>query len=88
LPARPNNLRVTSAQGTVVELTWDAVPTATSYTLLVGAVPGNSEILNESTTQTSFRFTGRDGQQFGRVQANSACGGGPTSAYLAFTLRP
>jgi hypothetical protein len=73
--------------GTLVELAWSPVAGATSYTLLVGAVPGRSDVLNSETTQTSFRFTARDGEQFARVQANNPCGGGPTSRYLAFTVK-
>ena len=87
LPPAPTNLRVSSMSGTIVELSWSPVAGATSYTLLVGGVPGASDVLNSNTTQASFRFTARDGQQFARVQAHTACGGGPTSAYLAFTVR-
>jgi hypothetical protein len=88
LPPAPTNLHVSSMSGTVVELSWSPIAGATSYTLLVGGVPGASDVLNSNTTQASFRFTARDGQQFARVQAHTACGGGPTSAYLAFTVRP
>lgn len=88
LPPAPTNLRVSLMSGTLVELAWSPVAGATSYTLLVGSVPGRSDVLNSETTQAFFRFTARDGEQFARVQANTTCGGGPTSRYLAFTVRP
>lgn len=86
LPATPRNLRVTSMVRTSVELTWDAVPGATSYTLLVGSTPGASDSLNANTTQTSFRFTARDGRSFARVQAHNACGAGPSTGSIEFFI--
>jgi len=87
-PPAPSNLRVSSMSGTLVELTWSPVAGATSYTLLVGAIPGATDILNSNTSQTAFRFTARDGKQFARVQAHTACGPGPTTGSIEFTVRP
>lgn len=87
LPPAPLNLRVSSMTGTLVELTWSPVAGATSYTLLVGGVPGATDVLNSNTTQTSFRFTARDGKQFARVQAHSACGAGPSTGSIEFTVK-
>ena len=88
LPPAPSNLRVSSMSGTLVELTWSPVAGATSYTLLVGATPGATDILNSGTSQNSFRFTARDGKQFARVQAHTACGAGPATGSIEFTVRP
>jgi hypothetical protein len=87
LPPAPSNLRVSSMSGTLVELTWSPVAGATSYTLLVGATPGATDILNSGTSQNSFRFTARDGKQFARVQAHTACGPGPTTGSIEFTVK-
>jgi hypothetical protein len=65
---------------TSVELIWNAVAGATSYTLMVGSAPGGTDQLFSDTTQTSFRFTARDGKSFARVQAHSACGADPPPA--------
>lgn len=87
LPPAPSNLRVSSMSGTLVELSWSPVAGATSYTLLVGAIPGATDILNSGTSQNFFRFTARDGKQFARVQAHTACGPGPTTGSIEFTVR-
>jgi hypothetical protein len=87
LPPAPSNLRVSSMSGTLVELTWSPVPGATSYTLLVGATPGATDILNSGTSQNFFRFTARDGKQFARVQAHTACGAGPSTGSIEFIVR-
>jgi hypothetical protein len=84
LPPAPANLRVTSMMGNIVELSWNAVPGATSYSLMVGSMPGSSDALFQDTVQTSFRFTSRDGRSFARVQANNACGGGPATGSMEF----
>lgn len=86
-PPAPSNLRVSSMSGTLVELSWSPVAAATSYTLLVGSTPGATDILSSNTSQTSFRFTARDGRQFARVQAHSACGPGPSTGSIEFTVR-
>ena len=84
VPPAPTNLRVTSMTRNVVELSWNAVAGATSYTLMVGSTPGGSDSLFQDTVQTSFRFTSRDGRSFARVQANNACGGGPATGSMEF----
>jgi hypothetical protein len=88
LPPAPTGLRVSSQNGTSVELTWNAVPGATSYTLLVGSKPGATDTLSESTTHNSFRFTAKDGKQYARVQANSPCGAGVTGGSIEFVVIP
>lgn len=85
-PPAPTGLRVTAKERTSVELTWNAVSGATSYTLLVGAVPGGTNVLNSETVNTSFRFTAPDGKNYARVQANSSCGGGVTSPSIEFSI--
>lgn len=84
LPPAPTNLRVTSMVRTTVELSWNAAPGATGYTVMVGSTPGGSDELFQDTVQTSFRFTARDGRSFARVQANNACGGGPATGSIEF----
>jgi hypothetical protein len=74
--------------GAVVELSWNAVANAVDYTLLVGSRPGATDILNANTSQASFRFTAKDGRQYARVQAQTACGGGPATGSIDFTVRP
>ena len=86
VPAAPANLRVTSMVRTTVELTWNAVPGATSYTLMVGSTPGGTDELLSDTSQTSFRFTARDGRSFARVQAQNACGSGPSTGSIEFFI--
>ena len=80
----PSNLRVASMVRTTVELAWNAVPGATSYTLMVGSTPGGTDELLSDTSQTTFRFTARDGRSFARVQAQNACGSGPSTGSIEF----
>ena len=86
VPPSPTGLRVTDKVRTQVELTWNTVNNATSYTLLVGSVPGGTNVLSADTVNTSIRFTAPDGKNYARVQANSPCGGGPTSPSIEFTI--
>lgn len=86
VPPAPSNLRVTSLMRTTVELTWNAVPGATSYSLMVGSTPGSSDELFQDTTQTFFRFTARDGRSYARVQAYNACGAGPATGSMEFFI--
>jgi len=85
-PPAPTGLRVTAKQQTSVELTWNGVGGATSYTLLVGSVPGGTNVLASDTVNTYFRFTAPDGKNYARVQANSSCGGGVTSPSIEFSI--
>jgi hypothetical protein len=86
-PAAPSGLRVTAKERTTVELTWDAVPGAVTYTLLVGSVPGGTNVLNQNTVNTSLRFTARDGKNYARVQVESSpCGSGSTSPSIEFSI--
>jgi hypothetical protein len=62
-----------------VELAWNTVVGATSYTVLVGSVPGATNVLSADTVNASIRFTAPDGKSYARVQSNSPCGGSPTS---------
>ena len=55
LPAAPSNLRVTSIVRTTVEVSWNAVPGATGYTLMVGSTPGGTDELLSDTSQTFMR---------------------------------
>lgn len=77
---------MTSQVRTSVELSWNPLAGATSYTLMVGSTPGGSEELFSDTTQTSFRFTARDGRSFARVQAHNACGPGPSTGSIEFFI--
>lgn len=86
LPSAPANLRVTSMVKTSVELTWNAVSGASSYTLMVGSTPGGTDELFSDTTQTSFRFTARDGKSYARVQAHNSCGPGPSTGSIEFFI--
>jgi len=85
-PPAPTGLRVTGKERTSVELSWNAVVGATSYTLLVGSVPGGTNVLAGDTVNPYFRFTAPDGKNYARVQANSSCGGGVTSPTIEFTI--
>src|SRR5688572_1968521 len=85
-PAVPTGLRVTAKTGNVVELTWNAMPGATGYTLLIGSIPGGTDILNANTVNPTFRLTARDGKQYARVQTESRCGPSNTSPSIEFTV--
>ena len=85
-PAVPTNLRVTSQVRTSVELSWSGVAGATSYTVMVGSTPGGSDELFNETSQTSMRFTARDGRSFARVQAQNACGAGAATGSIEFFI--
>ena len=82
----PSNLRLASKQGTVVTLAWDAVSNATEYLVLVGSAPSASDHLSTNTTNTSYTWTAKTGQQYARVQAK--CGGqfGGSSNEVTFTV--
>jgi len=85
-PPTPGGLRVTGRVGTSVELTWNTVVGATSYTVLVGSVPGATNVLSADTVNASIRFTAPDGKSYARVQANSPCGGSPTSPSIEILI--
>ena len=85
-PPAPANLRVTAKDRTTVELTWDAVRDANSYTLLVGSIPGGTDVFNQNIFNTSTRFTAPDGKSYARVQAESFCGAGPTGPSIEFSI--
>src|SRR5687767_2413381 len=85
-PGVPTNLRVTSQVKLAVELSWNAVAGATSYTVMVGGTPGGTDTFFNDTTDTSVRFTSKDGKQYARVQANNACGGGPSTGSLEYFI--
>ena len=81
----PANLAATVA-GSVVTLRWSAVNGATEYLVLVGSTPSNSDQLSTNTTNNSYSWTARPGQQYARVQAK--CGGqfGGSSNEVTFTV--
>ena len=85
-PGVPTNLRVTSQVKLAVELSWNAVAGATSYTVMVGGTPGGTDTFFNDTTETYVRFTSKDGRQFARVQANNACGGGPATGSIEYFI--
>ena len=85
-PTAPTNLRVTSQVKLAVELSWNAVAGATSYTVMVGGTPGGTDTFFNDTTGTSVRFTSKDGKQYARVQANNACGGGPSTGSIEYFI--
>ena len=85
-PPAPTGLRVSAKERTSVELTWNVVFGATSYTVLVGSTPGGTNVFASDTANTSVRFTAPDGKNYARVQANSSCGGGVTSPSIEFTI--
>lgn len=86
LPPAPANLRVTLKMQSLVELSWDAVAGATSYTLLVGGTATSADILSADMSQTSFRYAARDGRQYARVQARTACGAGAIANAIEFSV--
>ena len=49
-PSVPTNLRVTSQVKLAVELSWNAVAGATSYTVMVGGTPGGTDTFFNDTT--------------------------------------
>lgn len=85
-PGVPTNLRVTSQVKLAVELSWNAVAGATSYTVMVGGTPGGTDTFLNDTTETYVRFTSKDGKQYARVQANNACGGGPSTGSIEYFI--
>jgi hypothetical protein len=85
-PGVPTNLRVTSQVKLAVELSWNAVAGATSYTVMVGGTPGGTDAFFNDTTETYVRFTSKDGKQYARVQANNACGGGQSTGSIEYFI--
>jgi hypothetical protein len=85
-PPAPTGLRVTAKERTTVELTWNGVIGATSYTVLVGSTPGGTNVFASDTANPYVRFTAPDGKNYARVQANSSCGGGVTSPSIEFSI--
>ena len=81
----PANLAASTA-GSVVTLQWSAVSGATEYMVLVGSTPSSSDQLSTNTTNNSYTWTARPGQQYARVQAK--CGGqfGGSSNEVTFTV--
>ena len=81
----PANLAASTA-GSVVTLQWSAVSGATEYMVLVGSTPSSSDQLSTNTTNNSYTWTARPGQQYARVQAK--CGGqfGGSSSEVTFTV--
>ena len=72
--------------GSAVTLRWSAVNGATEYSVLVGSTPSSSDLLSTNTTNNSYTWTARPGQQYARVQAK--CGGqfGGSSNEVVFTV--
>lgn len=84
-PDAPTLLRVTAITGTSVELTWEPVAGATSYSVVVGTTQGGSDVLSNNVYEPTIRFTAPDGRSFARVDATSACGSGQ-SAGVSFVV--
>ena len=82
----PSNLHVATKQGSVVTLGWNAVNGASEYLILVGSTPSSSDLLSTNTTNNSYTWTARPGEQYARVQAK--CGGsyGSSSNEVGFTV--
>lgn len=74
-----------SSSGSAVRLSWAASTTgspATTYVLVVGSIPGASNLLVQETGSTSTSFTGSapPGVYYVRVLARNACGtSGPSN---------
>ena len=81
----PGNLAA-SLNGSAVTLQWSAVSGATEYLVLVGTTPSSSDQLSTNTTNNSYTWTAKPGQQYARVQAK--CGGqfGGSSNEVTFTV--
>ncbi len=86
-PPAPSGLHVVSIVGTTVELAWTPTPGADVYVVLVGTTPGGTETFVSDTSQASIRWGGvSPGRHFARVQAHTACGNGPSTGSIEFTV--
>jgi hypothetical protein len=77
--------------GTGVALQWNAPTTgslATGYVLMAGSAPGASDLafFNTGSAATSLAASASAGRYFVRVAASGACGIGPASNEVSFTL--
>jgi len=87
-PAAPPNFTATVA-GSSVTFTWSAVIGAVYYDIMVGTSPGSSNALSTNTTQTNYAWNGAPrGTYYARVEARNACGSGPASPEITFTVAP
>jgi predicted phage tail protein len=90
LPGAPVLLAPVTS-GTNVALHWNP-PTlgslATGYVLMAGSGPGTSDlaVLGTGSAATSFAASAPPGLYFVRVAASNACGTGPASNEVSFTL--
>ena len=90
LPGIPG-LLTPVVSGNNVTLSWNAPTTGglpASYVLLAGSGPGLSDlaVLGTGSTGTSFAASAPGGRYFVRVAASNACGVGPASNEVSFTL--
>ena len=67
----PANLAASTA-GSVVTLQWSAVSGATEYMVLVGSTPSSSDQLSTNTTNNSYTWTARPGQQYTACRRSAA----------------
>jgi hypothetical protein len=78
--------------GNDVSLNWIAPPggAPASYVILAGSAPGTSNLASFSTGSSATTFAGSapNGLYHVRVAAGSACGRGPVSNEMVFTLGP
>lgn len=88
LPGAASNLTSTLV-GSTRTLTWTAGSNATAYDIQIGSASGASDLVRDTTTHTSYQWTGggsgTTGTFYARVHSHRAgCGSGPPSAELVF----
>ena len=83
VPDAPRNLQV-AVNGSTRVFTWSRVAGVQDYVIQIGSAPGQSNLLDTNTTQTTYTWTASPGVYYARVYGRNSCGSGPNSTPITF----